>query len=190
MTLAFTDIGFDPPAPDARRPLPQVLADHHRLVRDAFTRHGAVERGNAGDGLYFVFSSARGAVQAAIDAQLAIGGHPWPDGVAVKDRMGLHTGEPVSATEGYVVIDVHRAAPIGGAVHGVQRHVSQTTPMLSDELRPPLGLIDPGPRLRSLTRRSDWPRSSVGLEDRSRLRTTDPPRTTLPLQVTSQPGMG
>jgi predicted ATPase/class 3 adenylate cyclase len=190
VTLAFTDIeGSTRLLQTLGDRYPEVLADHHRLVRDAFTRHGAVERGNAGDGLYFVFSSARGAVQAAIDAQLAIGSHPWPAGAAVKDRMGLHTGEPWSATEGYVGIDVHRAARICAAGHGGQILVSQTTrELVSDELRPPLGLIDLGVhRLRSL----DTPQRLAqvvgpGLDDRfPPLRTTDTPRNNLQLEVTS-----
>jgi class 3 adenylate cyclase len=65
---------------------PEVLADHNRLIRGTFAQHDAFERGSAGDGLYFVFASAREAVQAAIEAQLALAGHPWPDGAAVRDR--------------------------------------------------------------------------------------------------------
>jgi predicted ATPase/class 3 adenylate cyclase len=190
VTLAFTDIeGSTRLLQTLGDRYPEVLADHHRLVRDAFTRYGAMERGNAGDGLYFVFSSAREAVQAAIDAQLAIAGHAWPDGAVVKDRMGLHTGEPVSATEGYVGIDVHRAARICAAGHGGQILVSQTTrDLVGGELRAPFGFLDLGShRLRSL----DTPQrlSQVvgpGLEEIfPPLRTTDTPRNNLQLEVTS-----
>ncbi len=190
VTLAFTDIeGSTRLLQTLGDRYPEVLADHHRLVRDAFTRHGAVERGNAGDGLYFVFDSAREAVQAAVDAQLAIAGHAWPDGAVVKDRMGLHTGEPVSATEGYVGIDVHRAARICAAGHGGQILVSQTTrDLVGGELRASFGFMDLGShRLRSL----DTPQrlSQVigpGLEESfPPLRTTDTPRNNLQLEVTS-----
>src|SRR3954453_14272547 len=41
--------------------------------------------------------------------------------------MGIHTGEPVVTDEGYVGIDVHRAARIAAAGHGGQILVSQST---------------------------------------------------------------
>ena len=66
VTLAFTDIeGSTRLLQELGDRYPEVLADHHRLIREAFTSHGAVERGSAGDGLYFVFSAARDAVQKA-----------------------------------------------------------------------------------------------------------------------------
>ena len=70
----------------------------------------------------------------------------------IRDRMGLHTGEPRNASEGYVGLDVHRAARICAAGHGGQILISQTTrDLIADELRAPLGLHRPGPhRLRSL----------------------------------------
>jgi class 3 adenylate cyclase len=42
-------------------------------------------------------------------------------------RIGLHTGEPSLVTEGYVGLDVHRAARIMSAAHGGQVLLSQTT---------------------------------------------------------------
>ena len=153
VTLVFTDIEGSTRLLQALGDrYPAVLADHHRLIRDAFAAHGATERGSAGDGLYFVFQGARAAVQAAIDGQLAVTAQPWPDDVAVLDRMGIHTGEPVRAAEGYVGLDVHRAARICAAGHGGQILVSQATrDLIASELRPPLGLIDLGAHhLRSL----------------------------------------
>ena len=46
--------------------------------------------------------------------------------------MGLHTGEPIVTDEGYVGIDVHRAARIAAAAHGGQIVVSETTRRLLD----------------------------------------------------------
>ncbi|MFI5255440.1 MAG: ATP-binding protein, partial [Candidatus Limnocylindrales bacterium] len=168
---------------------PQVLAEHHRLIRDAFARHGADERGSAGDGLYFAFGSARGAVQAAVDGQLAIAAHEWPSGAIVRDRMGLHTGEPWNASEGYVGLDVHRAARICSAGHGGQILASQTTQgLIVDDLPPGIDLLDLGVhRLRSL----DVPQhlfqvTAPGLaRDFPPPRTTDAGRNNLKLEVTS-----
>ena len=59
-------------------------------------------------------------------------------------RMGLHTGEPLIASTGYVGMDVHRAARIGDAAHGGQVLLSQTTRELVVQDLPP-GLNHPGP---------------------------------------------
>ena len=190
VTLVFTDIeGSTSLLQELGDRYPQVLADHHRLIREAFARHGALERGSAGDGLYFVFSGARAAVLAAVDGQLAIAGHAWPDGVAVRDRMGLHTGEPVNASEGYVGLDVHRAARICAAGHGGQILISQTTrDLIAEDLRPPMGVIDLGAhRLRSLdSSQRLYQVSGPGLpRDFPPPRTTDAPRNNLKLEVTS-----
>ncbi len=49
--------------------------------------------------------------------------------------MGLHTGEPSLTDEGYVGIDVHRAARIAAAGHGGQILVSQSTRDLAGSAR-------------------------------------------------------
>ncbi len=46
--------------------------------------------------------------------------------------MGLHTGEPALGEEGYVGIDVHRAARVAAAGHGGQVLLSQPTRDLLD----------------------------------------------------------
>jgi predicted ATPase len=45
-------------------------------------------------------------------------------------RMGLHTGTPLRTDEGYVGMDVHRAARIAAAGHGGQVLISSTTAAL------------------------------------------------------------
>jgi predicted ATPase/class 3 adenylate cyclase len=195
VTLVFTDIEGSTGLLQALGDrYPEVLAEHHRILREAFARHGALERGSAGDGLYFVFSAARAAVQAAVDGQLAISARAWPDGVALRDRMGLHTGEPRNVSEGYVGLDVHRAARVCAAGHGGQILISQTTRELigddlaADDLRSSLGVVDLGVhRLRSL----DAPMrlfqvTAPGLvSDFPPPRTSEAPRNNLQLEVTS-----
>jgi len=67
------------------------------------------------------------AVQCAVDAQRALVAHTWSQDERVRVRMGLHTGEPLIATTGYIGMDVHRAARIGDAGHGGQVLLSQAT---------------------------------------------------------------
>jgi predicted ATPase/class 3 adenylate cyclase len=122
-----------------------VLAEHHRLLRDAFGGHGGIELDNAGDGFYYRFPSARAAVAAAVDAQRALSAFAWPDGVEVRVRMGLHTGEPLDAEIGLVGIDVHRTARICAAGHGGQVLLSRTARDLAGrELPPGVTLLDLG----------------------------------------------
>jgi len=104
-----------------------VAAEHRRIVRSAFTDHGGTEIDTQGDSFFFSFPRARDAAAAAVDAQRTLRGHAWPDGKELRVRMGLHTGEPHVGDEGYLGIDVVRAARIAAAGHGGQILVSETT---------------------------------------------------------------
>lgn len=108
----------------------EVLAEHRRVIRDAFGVRGGQEIDTQGDAFFYCFERARDAVAAAVAAQQALAAHDWPDGAALRVRMSLHTGEPVVGEEGYVGIDVHRAARICSAGHGGQVLLSQTTAAL------------------------------------------------------------
>ena len=120
----------------------EALADHRRLLREAFTRHDGVEVDTQGDGFFVAFPTAPGALAAAREAQQALASGP------IRVRMGLHTGTPVVTPEGYVGPDVHRAARIAAAGHGGQVLVSSATAAL---LRPD-GLRDLGEhRLKDLS---------------------------------------
>src|SRR5438093_1796300 len=119
----------------------EALAEHRRVLREAFGRHGGVEVDTQGDAFFVAFARASDAVAAARAAQSAL---PGP----IRVRMGLHSGEPVITDEGYVGIDVHRAARIAAAGHGGQVLVSQST----RDLVAPDGLRDLGEhRLKDLT---------------------------------------
>jgi class 3 adenylate cyclase len=107
-----------------------ALAEHRRLIRDAFSARGGQEVDTQGDAFFFCFERARDAVAAAVAAQRALAGHEWPGGAELRVRMSLHTGEPVVGEEGYVGIDVHRAARICAAGHGGQVLLSATTAAL------------------------------------------------------------
>ena len=55
--------------------------------------------------------------------------------------MGIHTGEPLRTDEGYVGMDVHRAARIAAAGHGGQVLVSQSArDLVEDDLPTELAL--------------------------------------------------
>jgi predicted ATPase len=103
-----------------------VLAEHRRVLREAFARHGGVEVDTQGDAFFVAFAGASAAVAGAQAAQDALRGGP------IRVRMGLHTGEPMLGDEGYVGIDVHRGARLASAGHGGQILLSQSTRDLLD----------------------------------------------------------
>ena len=144
MTLLFTDIeGSTRLLHELGERYADVLAEHRRVLREAFSRHGGVEVDTQGDAFFVAFARASDAVAAAGEAQDELADGP------VRVRIGVHTGEPVVTKEGYVGVDVHRAARIMGAGHGGQILLSETTRRLLDS---PVLLRDLGDhRLKDLT---------------------------------------
>jgi len=127
VTFLFTDIeGSTRLLEELGERYSDVLGEHNRLLREAFERHDGVEIATQGDSFVVAFTGAGDAVAAAAEAQRALAATP------VRVRMGLHTGEPELTDEGYVGLDVHRAARIGAAAHGGQVVVSETTRSLLD----------------------------------------------------------
>lgn len=104
-----------------------ALSTHRRILRGVFDAHEGTEMGTEGDSFFVVFPTARAAVQAAVAGQRELQAADWPEGVALRVRMGLHTGEPERHEDGYIGADVHRAARIGSAAHGGQIVLSTAT---------------------------------------------------------------
>ena len=109
----------------------EALAEHRRVLREAFARNGGVEVDTQGDAFFVAFARAPDALAAAREAQEGL------EGGLVRVRIGLHTGEPLVTEEGYVGLDVHRAARIAAVGYGGQILVSESTCALvrSDGLR-------------------------------------------------------
>jgi predicted ATPase/class 3 adenylate cyclase len=173
VTLLFTDIeGSTRLLHELGERYAGVLATHRRVLRDAFSRFGGVEVDTQGDALFVAFARAVDAVAAARAAQEGLADGP------VRVRMGLHTGEPVVTDEGYVGMDVHRAARIMSAGHGGQVLVSETTRPLLD---PTVELRDLGEhRLKDLS--APLRLYQLGAEEFPPLKTLH--RTNLPIQPT------
>jgi class 3 adenylate cyclase len=112
-----------------------VLADQRRILRDAFQAAEGREVDTQGDAFFFSFPRAKDAVRAAVEGQRKLSDHEWPREAQVRVRMGLHTGEPTVGEEGYLGLDVVRAARICSAGHGGQILISETTrALLGNEL--------------------------------------------------------
>jgi class 3 adenylate cyclase len=104
----------------------EALAEHRRSLRHAFTAHGGVEVDTQGDAFFVAFPAATGALAAAARALDDLSAGP------IRVRMGVHTGTPHVADEGYVGHDVHKAARIAAAGHGGQVLLSKDTRDLVD----------------------------------------------------------
>jgi predicted ATPase/class 3 adenylate cyclase len=109
----------------------EALAEHRRVLRGAFAAHGGVEVDTQGDAFFIAFPTAPGALATAEAAMAGLASGP------IRVRVGVHTGTPHVAEEGYVGVDVHRAARIAAAGHGGQVLVSASTAALvaANELR-------------------------------------------------------
>jgi class 3 adenylate cyclase len=146
VTFLFTDIeGSTQLLQELADDYGRIVADHRRLLRDVFQAAGGSEVDTQGDAFFYSFSRARDAVQAAVAGQRALAGHEWPRSAEVRVRMGLHTGEPTVGDEGYVGLDVVRAARICSAGHGGQILLSETTrALLGNDLPERVSIRDLG----------------------------------------------
>jgi class 3 adenylate cyclase len=105
----------------------ELISAHRSIVRETFGAHGGVEIDAQGDAFFFAFARARDAAVAAVEAQRAHAEQAWPQGEHVRVRMGLHTGEPAVGEDGYLGLDVVRAARICTAGRGGHVLVSEAT---------------------------------------------------------------
>src|SRR6266487_2967632 len=74
-----------------REQYPAVLETHRTLLRAAFTAYEGWEVDTQGDSFFVVFLRATQAVAAAVQIQRALAPASWPQGGAVRVRIGLHT---------------------------------------------------------------------------------------------------
>jgi predicted ATPase/class 3 adenylate cyclase len=130
----------------------EALSAQRAILRSVFEAHLGHEMGTEGDSFFVVFSSARDGVLAALEGQRRLQAYDWPGGVPIRVRMGLHTGEPTRHEDGYIGLDVHRAARIAGTASGGQIVLSEATTRLMGSLGPSVTLRDLGwHRLKDLT---------------------------------------
>jgi predicted ATPase/class 3 adenylate cyclase len=146
LTLLFTDIeGSTLLLEQLGNHYAEMLRECRRLLRAAFQEWHGFEVDTQGDAFFVVFERATDAILAAVTSQQALKSARWPEGANVRVRMGIHTGELQSTEEGYIGIDVHRAARIMSAAHGEQVLLSiATCELVSSILPEELSLRDLG----------------------------------------------
>ncbi|TAL05592.1 MAG: adenylate/guanylate cyclase domain-containing protein [Chloroflexota bacterium] len=179
-----------------------IVARHDSLLREAIEGCGGAVVKTEGDAFFAAFDDPVAALRAATQAQRAVAGEAWPDGLTIRVRMGLHLGEGrlrsarPGEPEDYVGIDVNYAARIAAAGNGRQIVVSAAlAATIPDDLATvpglgPVELIDAGART---VKDFDEPAHLFRLvvpgaaDDDRAFRTTDAP-TNLPGEVTELVG--
>jgi DNA-binding NarL/FixJ family response regulator/class 3 adenylate cyclase len=111
----------------------EVMSRHEELMRAAWSGEDGRELDADGDSFFVAFGRPRQAVEAAVAAQRALAAHEWPEGVDLRVRIGIHTGEATLVGDQYVGLAVHRAARICDAGHGGQTLLTETTRSLLEE---------------------------------------------------------
>ena len=110
VTFLFTDIeGSTALLKQLRERYAEVLAEHQALLRDAVAAQGGEVVDTQGDSYFCAFRRAKQAVVAAADAQRWLAAHGRPEGVELRVRMGIHTGEAELEDDRY-----HRRRPCTG----------------------------------------------------------------------------
>jgi class 3 adenylate cyclase len=134
VTLLFSDIeGSTELLRHFHDRYPALLADHNRLLREVFAANGGMEVSTQGDSFFVAFRRAKDAVRAAVAARSALAKHEWPEGIALKIRIGIHTGEPEIADGTYIGLAVNQTARVMAAGRGGQILITDTTRGLVDD---------------------------------------------------------
>ncbi len=85
-----------------------LLARYRRIVRAAIASHRGAEIRTEGDGFYVVFPSISGAVTCGLEVMAAAAADT--SGPTLTIGIGIHAGEAVESSEGYVGSAVNVAA--------------------------------------------------------------------------------
>lgn len=134
VTLLFTDIeGSTQLQHRLGERYQDVVREHRRLLEAVLDEHGGVVVDRQTESFFVVFTRARHAAQAAADAQQALAEQKWPDGVQVKVRMGIHSGDPELDGDRYVGLAVSRAARVCASAHGGQVLLSSSARALMSD---------------------------------------------------------
>ena len=127
----------------------KLLAEHRRVLGDAFAAQGGTVLQREGDALFVTFADPSSAILGAIDGQVALARTEWPADSHVRVRMGIHVGEvTIDEDDDYVGLAVHQAARISAAAHGGQVLTSKAMQTLAERRVPPEVSLKPIGRFR------------------------------------------
>ena len=146
ITLLFSDIEgstrlweTDPEA------MSGALRRHEVLLSTAIEQVGGVVFKTVGDAFCAVFEAAPIAVGAAVEIQRLLTSEDWPEGFAIRVRVGLHSGVCEHRGGDYFGPAVNRVARLQAIAHGGQVVVSgSTAALLHGHLSDGVELLDLG----------------------------------------------
>jgi class 3 adenylate cyclase len=128
VTMMMTDI-------EGSTALVHTLGDGYRdlidgvrsILRDTAISGGGVVVETRADEFFAVFAQPGAALDAAVAIQRDLRVRSWTNGLVVRVRIGIHSGEPTVNESNYIGLDVHAAARICALAHGGQIVVSSAT---------------------------------------------------------------
>ncbi len=137
LTFCFSDIeGSTQLWEQHPQAMPQALARHDAIVRQAIETHGGVVFKTVGDGVHAVFIRAVDALSAALAAQRELQAAGWAELGSLRVRMALHTGAAEQVHGDYFGAPLNRLARLLAAGHGGQILLSQATAALVGDALP------------------------------------------------------
>jgi class 3 adenylate cyclase/tetratricopeptide (TPR) repeat protein len=115
-----------------------VIARHHEIVADCVEAHDGRQPRSQGEGdsTLSVFARPTDAVAAALAIQRALRAEPWAEGIELRVRAGLHTGEAEVRGGDYFGAAVSRTARIRALARGSEVLLSQATAQLAADRLP------------------------------------------------------
>jgi predicted ATPase/class 3 adenylate cyclase len=138
VTILFTDIEESTAHWEASADMGNMVRQHFEMLGSVVDLAGGMVFSNMGDGVAAAFPSVEAAINAAIDAQIAMAGS------GLRIRIGLHTGEPEIVDGELRGRPLNRAARVMAAGHGGQILMSDLTARLARSGRTSVELFDLG----------------------------------------------
>jgi class 3 adenylate cyclase/tetratricopeptide (TPR) repeat protein len=157
ITFCLTDIEGSTPLWDLHAPaMGEVAARTETIIAEAVESVGGrlIKARGEGDSTLSVFRRATDAAVAAVGIQRTLARESWPEGIELRVRVAIHTGEAELREGDYYGPTLNRAARLRELARGDQILCSRATAeLISDELPEGVTLIEVGERrLRSLSR--------------------------------------
>ena len=125
ITFLFTDIeGSTRLWEEHPHAMSIALARHDTLLRQCIEANQGVVFKTIGDAFCAAFATASDGLAAALAAQCSLDAEPWPEGLALRVRMALHTGTAESRDGDYFGQPLNRVARLLAVGHGGQTLLS------------------------------------------------------------------
>lgn len=169
VTLLFTDIEGSTGLLDRLgERYEAVLKDVRAIIGKAVADAGGREVEVRADEYFAVFEKVEAAIEAALSFQRGLTDNAWPNDAAVRVRVGIHTGEIILTSSGYIGLPVHEASRLCNAAHGGQILVTGATLEATERAELGIEFVELGPHhLRGLPAATEvFQVEAAGLEDR------------------------